>query len=153
MLYSVLESIHDNNEQKKDNSISSFVVPVNSGSAVENISRNSIENTQSPDEAGENIRTNKHILYFLSSLTLVVVDIINENHIIQKEIEEKQASVKLSSNTKQFDECSSDISFEHRDDNSNDGFISPTAWKTRSRVKGENNIIQHIILLISFSIY
>jgi hypothetical protein len=73
-------------------------------------------------------------------LNLGTVDVTNENHAMGKDFQEEQASTNVSS----------DIYSGQPVDDLNDGFISPTAWKTRSRAKGYNNRGQHLFLLTLF---
>lgn len=75
---------------------------------------------------------------------LDVSDILEEHHIVQKLPQEKEASIELLHDVNQI---ASDNSFEHLDAMLNDGFISPTAWQTRSRRKGYYNVRQQIIFI------
>lgn len=58
--------------------------------------------------------------------------ILEQDHIVQKDLQGKEASIEF---LHPVNELSSDTSFEHLDHMFNDGFISPTAWQTRSRRK------------------
>ncbi|CAF1117829.1 unnamed protein product [Rotaria sordida] len=116
MTHSTQQLTHENNVQQKDRQFSSSVLRVDSASTTEDISHKNTEKAQLSDE---------------ESLT----DIFNHSDIIEKDTEEEQASVKVPHNINRLDEYTSRISSERRNDDFNDGFVSPTAWQTQSRVK------------------
>jgi hypothetical protein len=66
MMDSLQQLTHENNDQQKDGSVTSFVVPVHSGTTAENTSQDNTENAQMPDEEGNSIMMNKNMyLIFL----------------------------------------------------------------------------------------
>ncbi|CAF3911807.1 unnamed protein product [Rotaria magnacalcarata] len=66
-------------------------------------------------------------------------NIFRHESVLEKHIDGK-TSITASQNINQLDESSSGISSENREDSMKDGFLSPTAWKTRSHSKESKDI-------------